>query len=257
MGGNTSIAGYVRLAQEEQNENYDIVIICFGQNDYEEDFDLFYESVARSVSLKFPYATVFSILESSQKDYTTKIRTIQSICDYYGANTIDTIKGFADSGKTYEELCDDGTHPNDAGHQVYFETARDAIEVCFDTGEFASRKILQQERALTEKLEKWSEPLVILKDEMKTISELEYEFETILGYGRIAIDKDMVSGLNKLTIYNDDSEIYSDEKEWNAGFNQEHIECVYLGAYGEKIRVVVSRKEEAEGFHGIMIIPFK
>ncbi len=40
----------------------------------------------------------------------------------------DTIAAFNDSGRPYEELCDDGTHPNDEGQKVYYETVKTQME---------------------------------------------------------------------------------------------------------------------------------
>ena len=141
MGGSASYAGYCRLMQQDEKADYDIIIICFGANDLEEDFDLYYESILWNITRKYPDTCVYSILESSEREYTPKMNTILNLADYYGVKVIDTIDAFNESGYAYEELCDDGTHPNDLGHQIYYEKARDVLETDFADGKYAGTAI--------------------------------------------------------------------------------------------------------------------
>lgn len=135
MGGNTSYAGYVRtmmlddgmtaeryqsLSAGERFEDYDLAIICYGQNDREENFSMYYESIIRAIRQKYSKCSIISILESSQRDYTNKMREIQNLCSHYDIPVADTIWVFSDSGKSYEELATDGVHPNDEGQKIYF-----------------------------------------------------------------------------------------------------------------------------------------
>lgn len=85
-------------------------------------FSTNYESIIRAIRSRYPDCSIISILESSQREYTDKMTTIQSICEHYGIPVADTIAAFNNSGKNYEELSGDGVHPNDAGQGIYFET---------------------------------------------------------------------------------------------------------------------------------------
>lgn len=122
LGGNTVFAGYSQLARYDKH--VDLLIFCFGQNDADnEDFPLMYENMIRLAKEKYPYAEEIAILESSQREYTNKIQTIISLCDYYSIPYADMILTYSSSGKSYEDLTlSDGIHPNNAGKQLYANT---------------------------------------------------------------------------------------------------------------------------------------
>ena len=79
MGGNTSYAGYVRTMALDDDIDYGLVIICYGQNDGSDGFSTYYESIIQAIRSKYPDCSIISILESSQREYTDKMITIQSI----------------------------------------------------------------------------------------------------------------------------------------------------------------------------------
>lgn len=64
MGGNTSFAGYSRIMDLEE-DCFDYVVICYGQNDSLDDFSLYYESILRAVYWRYPESRIITILESS------------------------------------------------------------------------------------------------------------------------------------------------------------------------------------------------
>ena len=82
MGGNASYAGYVRTMSLNNDVDYDLAIICYGQNDGIDGFSTNYESILRAIRSKYPDCSIISILESSQRTYTEKMTTIQSICEH-------------------------------------------------------------------------------------------------------------------------------------------------------------------------------
>ena len=119
MGGNTSYAGYVRTMALNDGVNYDLVVLCYGQNDGVNNFGLYYEALIRAVQNRFPKASVISVLESSQRSYTEKMQTIQALAKHYGIPVVDTIEPFQ---ANYDLLASqDKVHPNDAGYTVYCE----------------------------------------------------------------------------------------------------------------------------------------
>ena len=125
LSGNTSYAGYVSLMALDDGIDYDLVIVCFAQNDDEYNFSLYYESILRSAKLRYPKASVLCILESCQKYYTRKIQAIESLADHYGLPVVDVIMPFRDN---YDTLTDDGIHPNDKGQEVYHDTVKSTID---------------------------------------------------------------------------------------------------------------------------------
>ena len=144
MGGNTSYAGYVRTMALNEAVNYDLAIICYGQNDDTDGFSINYESIIRAIRRKYTDCSILSILESSQREYTEKMTIIQSICEHYSIPVVDTIAAFNNSGKAYDDLTVDGIHPNDAGQEIYFETIKAVIDdnVAASTGKMADVDVI-------------------------------------------------------------------------------------------------------------------
>ena len=124
MGGNTSYAGYARTMALDDGVDYDLVVLCYGQNDKEDNFSLYYEAMIRAVKNRYPKASLLAILESSQKDYTLKMQAIQAMADHYGIPVVDTIAPFQSD---YDSLVKDSVHPNDAGHAIYCDTTMATI----------------------------------------------------------------------------------------------------------------------------------
>lgn len=83
MGGNASYAEYVRTMILNDDTDYDLVVICYGQNDSTDGFSTDYEALVRAIRNKYTNSSIISILESSQKEYTEKMITIQNICAQY------------------------------------------------------------------------------------------------------------------------------------------------------------------------------
>lgn len=133
IGGTTSLTGYFQsetiMRQQIQKAGcYDLIIICYGANDYPENFSLFYESMLRSVKTQNPSCQILTVLESNPQGYSKKTDEIRRLSKLYSADVIDTIRTYSLSGLTYEELSPDGTHPNTEGHYLYFETIRPVME---------------------------------------------------------------------------------------------------------------------------------
>ncbi len=129
MAGNSSYAGYVRTMVLSDRVQYDLAIICYGQNDENKKFQRYYESIIRAVRTNFDKCSIISVLESSQMKYTSKMKVIQDLADHYGIAVADTIAPFTDgSNGKYETLTDDKIIPNDKGHQIYADTIYSVID---------------------------------------------------------------------------------------------------------------------------------
>lgn len=125
LGGNTSYAGYVRTLTPDEDRIYDLVFICFGANDKVEELGLHYETVIRAIKSMYPRASIIPVLQSCLWKEPEKIEVIKELADYYGLPVVDTVTPCADD---YEKYTEDGTHPNDAGYQVFFEEIMKVIE---------------------------------------------------------------------------------------------------------------------------------
>ena len=134
MGGNSSYAGYVREQLLSDGINYDLAIICYGENDGRKSLGKEYEAMIRTLHKKYNRCSIITVLESSQKTVTEKIQTIMDVSAHYSIPAADTIKAFNESGLSYDELTVDEKHPNDQGYRLYFEAIRDIINT--KTGDY-------------------------------------------------------------------------------------------------------------------------
>lgn len=201
MGGNTSYAGYVRVMELDEKENYDLAIICYGENDKPENFSLYYESILWAISNKYPSCKLMTILESSQRDYTEKIRTIQNLSGHYNAYVADTIAAFHESGRPYEELCDDGTHPNDEGQKVYYETVKTLMDVFYAEKD---QSVLPKIETVNPELARFNNFKYYSINDFQKIDEYTYELETSIQSGMLGLDYTCVKGENIISVYADE-----------------------------------------------------
>ena len=248
MGGNASYAGYVRTMALNDDVGYDLAIICYGQNDGADGFSTNYESIIRAIRSKYPDCSIISILESSQREYTEKMTTIQSICEHYSIPIADTIDAFNNSGKAYEDLSNDGVHPNDAGQEIYFETVKEVIDdnVAASTGKMAEADVINAD---VHKFDNFvwydtSSDFVRVDDTTFTIS--------TNASGILGIDYTYKSGDNKADIYVDGELFESPTVTFDYDFSQRHILVVSDDCtVKNEIKVVFTSKEQADGFKGM------
>ncbi|MBD5546146.1 MAG: SGNH/GDSL hydrolase family protein [Lachnospiraceae bacterium] len=251
MGGNSSYAGYTRVMELEDGENYDLAIICYGENDQVEGFSLYYESILWAICDKYPSCRLITILESSQQDYTEKIRTIESLSAHYGADVADTIAAFKDSKRPYEELCDDGTHPNDAGQMIYYETVKAVMDAIYSQENMPE---VQRPDPLNPEVAGFKNFSYYPAERFEKTEGYAYELEMKLPAGRLGIDYTTVKGVNMITLYADEKKICEKEIGWNNDFTLDFIEVMEDRCeVNSKIRIEFSSKEQMEAFHGIIV----
>lgn len=248
MGGNTSYAGYVRTMALNDDVDYDLAIVCYGQNDRTDGFSTNYESIIQAIRTKYPDCSIISILESSQREYTEKMMTIQSICEYYGISVADTIAAFNNSGKAYENLSNDGVHPNDIGQEIYYETVKKVIDdnVAASTGKMADVDVINAD------VHKFDNFVWYGADkDFERVNDTTFTLNASAS-GVFGIDYTYESGDNKADIYVDGELYKSPTVTFNYDFSQRHILVVSDDCTVEKeIKVVFNSKEQADGFQGM------
>lgn len=248
MGGNASYAGYVRTMALNDNVDYDLAIICYGQNDGFDGFSTNYESIIRAIRSKYPDCSIISILESSQRTYTEKMTTIQNICEHYSIPVADTIAAFNNSGKAYDDLTGDGVHPNEAGQEIYFETVKAVIDdnVAASTGKMADVDVINAD---VHKFDNfiWYDA----SSDFERVDDTTFTISTSAS-GILGIDYTYESGDNKADIYVDGELFESPTVTFDYDFSQRHILVVSDDCTVEnEIKVVFTSKEQADGFKGM------
>lgn len=253
MGGNTSFAGYSRIMDLEENY-FDYVVICYGQNDSLDDFSLYYESILRAVYWRYPESRIITILESSQREYTEKMKIIQELSRHYNAQVVDTIAAFNNSGMLYEELTDDGTHPNDKGQQLYYEAVRDVLtQICSDEEVSDVKEILP----VNMEVEEFRNYEFYAVEEFRKASETELELELAETTAMLGISYAPIMGENQIKLYADDLLILDKEFDWEYSFIQDYIELADKQKVKfSKLRIAFGSEEQREKFQGVILMGF-
>ncbi|MBR1641478.1 MAG: SGNH/GDSL hydrolase family protein [Butyrivibrio sp.] len=263
MGGCTSLCGYVRVQNINDGLDNDLAVICYGENDEEEDFALYYESIIRALRLKYPSIEIVCIQESSQRDYTFKMKVISEIAEHYKLPVADTIEPFK---ADYDNLTVDGCHPNNAGHRIY----ADVVESIVDDA--------VQNRVLSDYDIEPYDGDVLFFDNYTWISRNDFLKlgkrycikipKTISGNGKktslsdgsgVYLVTDIVDqeGSNNIKIYSDKEEIASREFEWNYSFEQRHIPILQKDVIlqeGITLSIQFESGKQAKRFEGIGFI---
>lgn len=114
--------------------DYDVVFICFGQNDQYNNLETFrsnYSELIESIRQHNPDAKIYGIIESSIRTDNEFTETIKNLSNIYRFTYIDTRIAFANSSFLYDELTDDGIHPNDKGNKIYAKYILEILEGTF------------------------------------------------------------------------------------------------------------------------------
>lgn len=250
MGGNASYAGYTRVMSLSDEINYDLAVVCYGQNDSATNFSLYYESIYCAINERFEDCTIISILESSQQDYTPKMLEIQSLAAWYDVSVADTIQTFAQSGYDYDELTGDGIHPNELGKTIYFET----IQAIIDENVAEDAAYVESEITLVnEELAGFEEFEYIPLASFESVDELTYRLETTVTTAGLGVYYAYLVGENAFDIYVDGELLVAIDFDWGYDFSQAHIyKAASDVAVEEDIELVFASREQAETFKGII-----
>lgn len=254
--GNSSFAGIVSWEMMQPTERMlsDLVILCYGQNDIDDDsFAINYEALIRNTIVGNPNAEIIAVLESSQRDYTNKINTIIELCDYYKIPYVDTIKAFNDSGYSYEELSDDGIHPNAKGKQIYadaiFEVVQSKLLTKHNILDFKGERPAKK-KAKNPEANQYLECQYISTDNMNikentiTVSIPKCK---IIGFDRVFFD-----GKHIIT-FEVGGESYDVGYSWNYGFEQQHIDKLVCGDFDKGEATIVFEDLRAlDKFNGLI-----
>ncbi|MBQ6416508.1 MAG: SGNH/GDSL hydrolase family protein [Butyrivibrio sp.] len=250
MGGNTSYAGVYRVKELDNKMDYDLAIICYGENDADdENFSTEYESIIRAIMARYGNCSILSILESSQREYTNKMNQIIEIAGYYNIPVVDTISAFNSGDYAYEELVhapDDMVHPNDQGHAVYLETLSAVID----------KEVEKARESLDESNHEYNETVVYGVEDFGRIGLRKYRLKLDGPVeAAVGIYRSYVPGENGLKIYSGGKLIYDSSFEWNYGFGQEHIDKIISEPckLEDSLTIEFSSYEAAKYFKGIML----
>lgn len=251
LGGNDSYAGYVLANVVNPKDDYDLVMICFGENDYEKTFGPCYEAIIRTIKDRFPKSSIISFLESSQKVYTRKIQTIQEICRNYKIPVVDTLDEFYQSGIAYENLTMDGVHPNNAGYDLYAKAVKKTIDSFVQQDEgFLPETGICFDECLDYENFRW-----FGVNKFTKVNDTEFLLKlNLMVDAHVGLDYTRFKGENGVKVLIDDFVMSDFVDTYNHDFSQRHIFTFVDGAgIQNELRIVFKTKEQADTFNGVAL----
>ena len=279
MGGNTSYGGLVSEKLMDEEESWDLAIVCYGQNDLPDVFPEQYEALLRELLRRNNRCNVVCVLESSQREYTEKMQKIIELASYYGMQVADTIESFLNSGYSHEKLTEDGVHPNEQGEEIYALTVEAIIRENVAAEYARKTEIIQS--ALEENrgadAEAFIHPVVtkpplneaaIAYDHFqyypsstfRRVSDTDWDMEADGFTGIPGISRNMCPGDNTLRIYvNDELYFDSGENPWKIGFHLMTVDRLTdtPDDFDGQIRLNFATKECADEFFGLIFTSFE
>ena len=253
MGGNTTYASIIRAFKLNKDLNFDLVILCSGENDNAITLGQYYEALIRNIKNKYPNADIISILQSSQKTYTDKIKTIQIITQHYNIPTVDTIIPFTNGENgSYSSLTVDGIHPTNKGYSLYAK----ALET-----------LIEQNMQNNQKSKKHKLPPPIFANSIKHSCFIELSTNTLTRtentfIGKInlpvssfiGIEVNFITGTNSYEIYVNEKNLVKKEFYWkypNKHFITDISETSFTGP--QTIKITFDSPYQADSFKGFFV----
>ena len=281
MSGATAYSGYVRLAGLDDDTDYDLVIICIGQNDEEEDFALYYEALIRAAESRYEGCEIIAVLESNElnymdisymdeeseneltdESYTEKLTVIKTLASYYGIQVADMPEAYVNSGYEYEDLTSDGTYPNDDGHRLYADTVEAVIaeNVAALTGKTQSMAAYDEAVSVFDNFAWFAaesdddDAVVFTQTDDLTYTLSLSDSDSVGAACVLGLDLTWEYGDNIVYVYVDDVLYTTLECSRDSGSS---YRCVVLAGEdfvpGSEISIVYEDEDTAEGFYGIVL----
>lgn len=244
--GTGSLFGIVKMVQQDIDlKKYDLVVICYGQNDGESMFDIYYEALIRYLKNRNANLEILPILENAQKDEAVKVEKFKKICEYYELDCVDTISEFESSGKEYDELVKDGIHPNDDGYALYAA----ALENTLESREQKNAQAKLPEVALSEEAGAMNQCEIIPLQEMEQEGDLyTINVETVALGSYYLLNPEG----GKFSISVNGNEFERDSKQESV--TMESYEALYVSPDLHNVNVEISMdKTVANTFYGIFV----
>jgi len=236
---------YARVKMEE-DEDYDLTLICTGANDAEETLPVYYEALLRAIRDTFTRCSAISIQEYMESDNNAKNMTIQSLSNAYNALSVDMYSQMVIDPTPYIQ---DGGYLNDAGHQLYADSIMSVIKKAVEDG--TEYEVTQTAPIYTETLK--FDQFQYVPADMFTRSGRQYVIETSLT-GIVAIDFDVYPGDNSFDFYLDRVKTASLVLTNAIASPVEHIELIEGEVKANRrVGVIFATEEVADSFRGMCV----
>ena len=232
---------------QDDQDSYDLAIICCGREDNENGFDTCYEAVVRAIHKKYPACTILSVKEHDLTEGSAIDQAQDTVNKAYKIRTVDMRKAFAGQE---DQLQDEAGFPNDAGHRKYAQTLFAAVHRQVEKGsqdQVPDRQPVLKEAAAYENYTYYG------ADQFTRTNNTSYELKTghltgVLGIDYLAYDRDenVVVGLDQQSFALSGVNLAEDSAQL--------IRLVKSNfTVDDKITVSFRDKDQADAFGGLIV----
>ena len=251
LSGTASTYGYARTKLLDDQIPYDLIVICYGHNDSEQNFALYYEALLRALHTKYPHASMVAVAEHTQRDTSNnpsnKMRIIENLCSHYGADIADIAMAFnANRGSSLISV--DGLHPNNEGHLMYAATIKSVIDQNAGARKGFQGIVAPADRNVTQ----FDYITYFYKDQFQRSGNTYTMNVPSSQSGYVLVDTSLSTGINVVTVSMDSTNL-----RWSNGrvytYDQKEFVPMGSGTANQTIKVNFAASLHADKFTGVMV----
>jgi|GEM_PF-2013953 len=252
----TTYTGIVSAGVRNNYDDYDLCILCYGENDKFKTLSSHYESLIRKVQTLYPKCEIISVIETMLEETPSKISVIKNLCSYYSIPYADVVTAFNKSGKSDSQLFTKSDHPSNTGHKIYYQTIKKIIEERIANQQFevtsAPSSTMNSDANKFDKLKYYS------SDQMTRVNDYTYKFKAPMS-GNVGLDLTYTVNPRafSVTYWIGSKKLgpYSHYAKATTKKDNRHMWSVTRGncTKGQTITVTFGSKAAADKFYGIII----
>ncbi|MBR4296302.1 MAG: SGNH/GDSL hydrolase family protein [Clostridia bacterium] len=166
--------GYYTLKDNPKELIYDLVVVCYGENEDPQTFELYYDGLLHAIKNQNPKCEIYCIIEATESGVNQNADSIREMCEYYGGICIDMNEYFDENHVDRSEALTKEFIPTNVGCREYYNALSSVIWKNLD----GKREIPEISEPRLE-TSKWFEDYeFFVLDDMKKVSDTVYEFST-------------------------------------------------------------------------------
>lgn len=246
--GNTTYNSYINVMQLQTDIEYDLAIICHGENDSPTGFALYYEALLQSVRSKYPQCAILSVLEGAMPyNNQSNDQTIRTLCQAYNIPIADVMTTFSQN----TNLSDDGIYPNNLGHQNYCNIIANIIDNAVSQNVPYS---FSEVAAVNEKVSTFNRFVYYPAASFTRTNDTSYTlYMTDAGAMSLDTSYNYSAGSMVAQVYIDSSDYYPIAPDHYE--SSEHLIVPVADTFNavSAVRIIFNSSEEADAFQGLIV----
>lgn len=241
--------GYHTLKDNPKELIYDLVIVCYGENEDPETFELYYDGLLYAIKNQNPKCEIYCIIEATKSGENKNSDAIRKTCEYYGGICIDMNEYFDENYVDRAEALKGEFIPTDIGCREYYNALSSVIAENLEAG----REIPQLKEPGLES-SKWFENYEFFAlDDMKKVSDTVYEFSTNAKIASIITYKSYLGDRVRVYINGKKELTQSNKMEENIVKEIQNSVISYKLVGKNKIRIDIGKAGNASNIVGVVL----